>query len=166
MSLYEELLTLGSDLRETERVALYQFLLSSKREKYLLDAQELMSSHTLKREIANGEIRYSLNGTELTYSAKKKGESGYLENLRSLRLSKFSKLRLRKIVKFLAQSEVDVIWNYPAQADESQEEGSFSIISIPYFDLRYYSENRSRVIGFFNKMKSVDSEILSQLKSQ
>ena len=37
-----------------------------------------------------------------------------------------------------AQSEVDVIWNYPAPSAQQEEEGNFSIISIPYFDLQIY----------------------------
>ena len=163
MSLYEELLTLGSHLRETERVTLYKFFLLSKRENYLSAARELLRAHELKREIANGEILYTLSGNFLTYSAKKKNESDYIENLRTLKLSKISKFRIRSIVKFFAQSEVDVIWNYPLQGDEPEEEGSFSIISVPFSDFRYYSESRSRVVGFINKSKFVDSEMLHML---
>jgi hypothetical protein len=66
-------------------------------------------------------------------------------------------------VKFFAQSEVDVIWNYPVQGQDLEEEGSFSILSIPYFDLRYYSEGRGRIEGLFNKMKFNETEILQKL---
>jgi hypothetical protein len=76
LSFYEELPTLGSHLRETERVALYKFLLRSKRTGYHSDARELMSAHALKKEIANGEILYSVNGDVLNYSARRKGETG------------------------------------------------------------------------------------------
>ena len=165
MSYYEELLTLGSHLRETERVTLYKFFLISKRENYLSAARELLSAHALKREIANGEILYTLSGNLLTYSAKRKNESDYIQDLRTLKLSKISKIRINSIVKFFAQSEVDVIWNYPLQGDEPEDEGSFSIIAVPFSDFRYYSESRSRVVGFFNKSKFVDSEILDLLKT-
>jgi hypothetical protein len=165
MSLYEELLTHGSHLHEAERIALYKFLLESKHEVYLSDAREIIRAKTLKREVANGEILYSLNKSWISYSAKKRGEIDYLENLRSLRLKGFSKFQIRKIVKFFAQSEVDVIWNFPLQGKNSLEPGSFSIISLPYFDLRYYSTRRSRVLGLINKIKSDDSEILQQLRA-
>ena len=165
VSLYEELLTLGSHLRETERVTLYKFFLLSKRENYLSAARELLTAHELRREIANGEILYTLSGNFLTYSAKRKNELDYIENLRTLKLSKISKFRISSIVKFFAQSEVDVIWNYPLQGDEPEEEASFSIISVPFSDFRYYSESRSRVVGFINKSKFVDSEILHLLKT-
>lgn len=165
MSYYEELLTLGSHLREDERIALYKFLLRSKREVYITDARELLISRSLRREIANGDILYTLTDQVLSYSAKMKNESAFIENLRSLQLSKIPKLKVNKIVKFFAQSEVDVIWNYPIQGENSEEEGSFSIISIPYFDLRYYSERRSRVFGFINKLRSTDSKILDLLKT-
>ena len=166
LSFYEELLTLGSHLRETERVALYKFLLRSKRKGYHSDARELMSAQALKKEIANGEILYSVNGDVLNYSARRKGETGYIENLRTLELSKIPKFRINKIVKFFAQSEVDVIWNYPVQGQDLEEEGSFSILSIPYFDLRYYSEGRGRIEGLINKLKFNETKILQKLNER
>lgn len=165
MSLYEELLTHGSHLHETERIALYKFLLESKQEVYLSDALELIRSNELKREIAGGEILYSLKKNQISYSARRQGAVEYLQNLRSLKLNKFSKFQIRKIMKFFAQSEVDVIWNFPLQGKDPQELGSFSIISLPYFDLRYYSARGSRVLGLINKIKSDDSEILQQLRA-
>ena len=165
MSLYEELLTHGSHLHEAERIALYRFLLESKHDIYFSDARELIRRNVLKREIANGEILYSLNSNQISYSARKRGALHYLENLRSLKLNRFSQVQIRKIVKFFAQSEVDVIWNFPLQGHNPQEPGSFSIISLPYFDLRYYSARRSRILGLINKIKSDDSEILQQLRA-
>jgi hypothetical protein len=165
MSFYEELLTLGSHLRESERVALYKFFLTAKRADYYSNAIELVKSGELKREIANGEILYTIRGGVLAYSARKKGTTSYMENLRLIKLSRFSKIRIEKIIKFFAQSEVDVIWNYPAPSSQPEEGGNFSIISIPYFDLRYYSARRSRVLGLINKIKSDDSKILQQLRA-
>jgi GDP-D-mannose dehydratase len=165
MSLYEELLTHGSHLHETERIALYKFLLESKHDVYLTDALELVRSNELKREIADGEILYSLNKNQISYSARKRGAVDYLQNLRSLQLKRFSKFQIKKIMKFFAQSEVDVIWNFPLQGSETKELGSFSIISLPYFDLRYYSARRSRILGLINKIKSDNSEILQQLRA-
>jgi hypothetical protein len=125
-----------------------------------------MSTHSLKKEIANGEILYSVSGDVLKYSARRKGETGYLENLRTLELSKISKFRINKIVKFFAQSEVDVIWNYPVHGQEIEEAGSFSIRSIPYYDLRYYSEGRGRFEGLINKLKFNETEIFQKLNER
>lgn len=165
MSLYEELLTHGSHLHETERIALYTFLLESKHDVYLSDALELIRSKELKREIADGEILYSLKKNQISYSARRRGEVDYMQNLRSLKLKRFSKFQINKIMKFFAQSEVDVIWNFPLEGDEPKEIGSFSIISLPYFDLRYYSARRSRILGLINKITSDESEILQQLRA-
>lgn len=165
MSLYEELLTHGSHLHETERIALYKFLLESKRKEYLSDAKELIRTNELKRNIAGGEILYSLRLNQISYSARRRGAVDYLQNLRSLKLKRFSRFQIKKIIKFFAQSEVDVIWNFPLEGNDSQESGSFSIISLPYFDLRYYSARRSRILGLINKIKSDDSEILQQLRA-
>jgi hypothetical protein len=165
MSLYEELLTHGSHLHETERIALYKFLLESKHDVYLSDAHELIRSNKLKREIADGEILYSLSLNQISYSAKRRGAVDYLQNLRTLKLKRFSKFQIKKIMKFFAQSEVDVIWNFPLQGKDPQELGSFSIISLPYFDSRYYSARRSRVLGLINKIKTGDSETLQKLRA-
>lgn len=165
MSFYEELLTSGEELHEAERVALYKFLLETRRNRYLSDALELIASTHLKSEIANGEITYSLKSDVISYSARKKGKELFHENLRSLQLSRFSKIRKRQLVKFFAQSEVDVIWNYPLQGDHPHEDGGFTSMAYPYFDLRYYSEGKGRVVGFIKKIRSGDSEILHLLKT-
>lgn len=156
---------LGSHLRETERLALYKFFLSSKRDQFISDAKKLIEFSELNREIANGEIHYAIKGDLLTYSARKKGDLVYLENLRTIKLSKITKFRTRKIMKFFAQCEVDVIWNYPIPSRQPEEDGNFSIISLPYFDLRYYSAGRGRIRGFLKKIQANDSEILEQLRA-
>ena len=165
MSFYEELLTFGEELHEAERVALYKFLLETKKDRYISDAHELIQSTHLKSEIANGEIAYSLKSDVISFSARKKGKEVFHENLRSLRLSRFSKIRIRQIVKFFAQSDVDVIWNYPLQGDYPHEDGGFTTMTYPYFDLRYFAEGKGWIVGIINKFKSVDSDILQLLKT-
>lgn len=166
MNFYEECLTLGYHLTETERVALYKFQLESKSAIYSSDARKLMSDHVLKREIANGEILYSLNKDVLSFSVKRKGSVGYIENLRILKVSKLHFFRLRKVVRFFAQAEVDVIWNYPVPGNElGEEDGSFSIISTPYFDVRYFSDSRNLFLGIINKLRFKDAEILELLRA-
>ena len=163
MNFYEELLTLGQHLHERELLALYKFLLKTKEGAYKSDALELLNSGELRNSIANGEIFYSLKGNLVCYSARKSGSTAYQEDLRQVKLSHISKLRINKLIKFFAQTEVDVIWNYPLQGRNPQEEGSYCILSYPYFDLRYFSNGRGRIVGLMNKMKTNDKEILTKL---
>ena len=163
MNFYEELLTLGQHLHERELLALYKFLLKTKNSAYKSDALELLNSGELRNSIANGEIFYSLKDNVVCYSARKSGSSEYQVDLRQEKLSQISKLRINKLIKFFAQTEVDVIWNYPLQGRNPQEEGSYCILSYPYFDLRYFSNGRGRIVGLVNKMKTNDKEILTKL---
>jgi hypothetical protein len=165
MSFYQELLTLGQHLHEREMLALYKFLMKTKMNVYKSDALELLNSKELKSSIANGEIFYTLNNQIVSYSARKNGTPVFQENLRELKLNNISTLSVKKLVKFFAQAEVDVIWNYPLQGLNPQEEGSYCIIAYPYFDLRYFSNGGSRVIGLVNKIKTNDREILTKLRT-
>jgi hypothetical protein len=163
MNFYEELLTLGQHLHERELLALYKFLLKTKKITYKSDALELLNSGEVRNSIANGEILYYLKDNVVCYSARKSGSTAYQEDLRQVKLSHISKLRINKLIKFFAQTEVDVIWNYPLQGRNPQEEGSYCILSYPYFDLRYFSNGRGRIVGLMNKMKTNDKEILTKL---
>ena len=163
MNFYEELLTLGQHLHERELLALYKFLLKTKKITYKSDALELLNSGEVRNSIANGEILYYLKDNVVCYSARKSGSTAYQEDLRQVKLSHISKLRINKLIKFFAQTEVDVIWNYPLQGRNPQEEGSYCILSYPYFDLRYFSNGRGRIVGLVNKMKTNDKEILTKL---
>lgn len=165
MSFYQELLTCGNELHESERIALYKYLLESKGDSYKSDACKLIESLHLESEIANGEMLYSLIDNTIYFSARRKGKVDFHENLRSLQLSRFSKLRTRRIIQFFAQCEVDVIWNYPLQNNLSPQDCSFTSMTYPYFDYRYFSEGKGPIFGFIIKFRSANSEILRQLKS-
>lgn len=165
MSFYEELLTLGQHLHDRERLALYKFFLTTKLKLYNLDAIELIESQILKRNIANGEIIYALNGDTVSYSVRKNGTLEYQENVREVNLRGLSSFRFRKLVKFFAQTEVEVIWNYPLQGRNPQDEASYCIISYPYFDLRYFSNGGSRIVGLINKLRINDSDLMKKLSA-
>lgn len=165
MSFYEDLLTLGQHLHERERLALYKFLTKTKENIYKLDAIELLNSREFKRAIANGEILYSLKDNVVSYSARKNGTSIFQENVRQIKLNDFSRFRIKKLIKFFAQTEVEVIWNYPLEGRNLQEDGSYCILSYPYFDLRYFSNGRSRVVGLVNKLRIDDSDLRKKLNT-
>lgn len=164
-SYFYELLSSGNELHESERIALYKYLLESKRESYKSDACKLIESLHLESEIADGEMLYKLMGNTIYFGARRKGKLDFHENLRSLQLSRFSKLRIRRIIQFFAQCEVDVIWNYPLQNNFAPQDGSFTSMTYPYFDYRYFSEGKGPFFGFINKFRSANSEILHQLKN-
>ena len=164
MSFYEELLTLGQHLHERERLALYKFLIESKSDTFRSNAMKLINSKELKSAIANGEIIYSLKENVVSYSTRKSGTMAYQENVREVKLNTISKLRIRKLIKFFAQAEVEVIWNYPLEGRNPQLEGSYCIVSYPFFDLRYFSNGGSRFLGLINKLRIDDSDIRQKLK--
>lgn len=165
MSFYEELLTLGQHLHERERLALYKFLIKTKEDVYKTTAIALLNSKQFEGQIANGEILYTLNSDVVSYSVRKSGTSIFQENIREAKLNVIPRFRIKKLVKFFAQTEVEVIWNYPLQGQNPQEEASYCILSYPYFDLRYFSNGRSRVFGLVNKLRTNDREILTKLRA-
>jgi len=161
---FEELLTLGQHLHERERLALYKFLIESKNDTYKSEALNLIESKEIKNAIADGEITYYLNNNVVSYSTRRNGSTEYQENVRQAKLNKISKLRIRKLIKFFAQTEVEVIWNYPLAGRNSQVEGSYCILSYPFSDLRYFSNGGSRVIGLIKKLRIDDSDIRQKLR--
>jgi hypothetical protein len=106
-----------------------------------------------------------LKNNVVSYSVRKNGSSVFEENVRQVKLHDFSRLQIKKLNKFFAQTEVEVIWNYPLEGRNFQEEGSYCIHSYPYFDLRYFSNGGSRLVGLVNKMKTNDKEILTKLRA-
>lgn len=164
MSAYEEFLTLGQHLHDRERIALYQFLVESQKARYLENACELENTGTASVQVADGEIQYMLKKGSLTYSARRKGDSTFNENLRQINLTDIPYLRKKKMVRFFAQSEVDVIWNFPLPGDFPQEASSYTINLYPYFDLRYFSNGKGRLLGLLKKLQMNNSEILEKLR--
>ena len=165
MSAYEEFLTLGQHLHDRERIALYQFLLESEKVRYLENARELEKAGTVSVHIADGEILFELKKGLLTYSARKRSTATFNENLRQIRLTEIPHLRIKKMLKFFAQAEVDVIWNFPLPGDFPQEASSYTINFYPYFDLRYFSNGKGRLLGLVKKLKINNSEILEKLRA-
>ena len=164
MSFYEELLTLGQHLHERERFALYKFFIKAKKDVYKTNAVLLSNNGFFNSRIANGEILYQLNDGTVSYSARRNGTSQFQENVRTLKLSAIPRIRVNKLVKFFAQTEVEVIWNFPLQGKNLQGEGSYCTLLYPYFDLRYFSNGKNRIFGLINKIKTNDKELLTKLR--
>jgi hypothetical protein len=73
--------------------------------------------------------------------------------------------RINKLIKFFAQTEVEVIWNFPLQGKNLQREGSYCTLLYPYFDLRYFSNGKNRIFGLINKIRTNDKELLTKLRT-
>ena len=163
MSFYEELLTLGQWLQPADKIALYRFFIKTQKDRYIQDSRILQSHGELKTFIANGEIAYEVKGDYVFYTARKKNSTETYENLRKIKLGKISTLTTNRLQKFFAQSEVDVLANFPLPGVNPQEEGGFGFFACPFYDLNYYSNGRGKILGLIKKFQAKDDELLEKL---
>ena len=163
MSLFEQFLTYGEAISQEEKFSLYKFLLQSKQTQFKTDAQILLQNKQLASRIADGEIKYSIRGRNLSYVTKRIDGKSFTQDIRSIRLSLFKVRNILKLKKFFAQAEVDVLSNYPYQGEISIPESGFGYLVYPYYDLNYFSKGKGRVRGFFIKLKVKDDELLEKL---
>lgn len=165
MSFYEELLSRGQHLYQEDRYALYKYLLESNRNRYMEQISILMKEGSLNSFIANGEIAYAFSDGCVSYSTKMRGDGDLQRDVRRLRITSFPLLRIKKLMNFFAQAEVDVIWNFPISGSYQQGTGSFCVNAYPYYDLNYYSNGQGKLIGFMKKMRVKENETLEKLKA-
>jgi len=165
MSYLEECLTLGGWLSQDDRRALYKYFLESNSGVYETQAKLLVTDGKLTKTIANGEISYFVKKGKVNYSARKLDSDEYTYEIREIRLTNLKSFDYKRLKKFFAQSEVDVIHNFPLPGANPQSDSGYGITVYPYYDLRYCSNNRSRLIGFFRKLKIDDSEIMNKLRA-
>ena len=70
-----------------------------------------------------------------------------------------------RLKKFFAQSDVDVIQNFPLPGVNARTQTSFVIDAYPYYSLAYYSNGRNYIKGIIKKLKTNDKEILTKLRT-
>lgn len=165
MTYFDECLTLGQWLSQEDRRALYKFLLRSKKATYTTDAIKLIKSKNLTTTIANGEIQYLLDDNKVKYVSRKIGSQDFTPVIRELKLGKTKLQKKIKLARFFAQSEVDVLSNYPLPGLNKQKETGFTCNTYPYYDLNYYSNGENKIKGFVNKFKTDDNVLIEKLKS-
>jgi hypothetical protein len=165
VTFYDESLTLGQWLFPERKLALYKYFLKTKRDSYVQDAAELTQKNVLSRSIANGEILYELKNSQVSVSAREIGTGEFSPPFRELRIPLFQFFRASKLARFFAQTEVDVLSNFPVPIAGAPKNYSININAFPYYDLRYYSKGRGRVQGFINKVQIDDSELVRKLMS-
>lgn len=165
MNYLEECLTLGDWLSQDDCRALYKYFLESNNEIYETQAKLLVTNGKLTKNIANGEISYLVKKGKVNYSARKVVSDEFTSEIREIRLTNLKSFDNKRLKKFFAQCDVDVIHNFPLPGANPQSDSGYGITVYPYYDLRYYSNNRSRLIGFFRKLEIDDSELMNKLRA-
>jgi len=165
VSYFEECLRLGEWLSEADRRALYKYLLESNQETYEVQANFLLKNSRLNKKVANGEIFLSIDDRIAGYSARELGSSHLTSEMRKMKLTGLRLIDVRRLKKFLAQSDVDVIQNFPLPGVNMRTQTSFGIDAYPYYTLAYYANGKNYFKGLFVKIKTSDKEILTKLRT-
>ena len=165
MSYFEECLRLGEWLSEADRRALYKYLLESNQETYEVQANFLLKNLKLNKKVANGEIFLSIDDRIIGYSARELGSSHLTSEMRKMKLIGLHFIDIRRLKKFLAQSDVDVIQNFPLPGVNARTQTSFGIDAYPYYTLAYYADGGNYLKGLIKKLTTSDREILTKLRT-
>jgi hypothetical protein len=165
VSYFEECLKSGGLSFQEERRALYKYLLEINRDFYTNQAQRLLETGMAIRIIANGEATYNLKDRKVNYSARKLNSDEIQSEVREIKLSRVNQRNVTKLQKFFAQSDVDVITNYPLPGTIPSEESGYGINTYPYYTLAYYANGKNYLKGLFVKIKTSDKEILTKLRT-
>ncbi len=165
VSYFEECLRLGEWLSEADRRALYKYLLECNKESYETQAMLLLKNLSLNRTIANGEIFFSIKDRRARYSTKKLGSSDGTLEMRTMKLVGLRFIDIQRLMKFFAQSDVDVIQNFPLPGANDNTQTSFIIDAYPYYTLAYYANGKNYLKGFIRKLRTNDQEILTKLRT-
>jgi len=165
VSYFEQCLTSGGLRFQEERRALYKYLLEINRDFYTNQAQMLLGTGLAIRTIANGEATFNLKNRKVNYSARKLNSDDVQSEVREIKLTRVKSHNIRKLQKFFAQCDVDVITNYPRPGRIPSEESGYGINTHPYYTLAYYANGKNYLKGLFVKIKTSDKEILTKLRT-
>lgn len=165
MSYFEECLRLGEWLSEADRRALYRYLLESNKENYRTQANLLFENSSLNKWIANGEVTYTLQSNQVTYKARKIGSVEFSSEMRKMQLMGNQLIDIQRLRKFFAQSDVDVIQNFPLPGENQESEGGFCVDTFPYYTLAYYANGGNPIKGLIKKLRTNDKDILTKLRT-
>lgn len=165
VSYFEECLTSGGLLFQEERRALYKYLLEINKDFYVNQANLLLDNGITTRNIANGEATYFLKDRKVNYSARELNSDEIQSELREIKLARIRKYNIRKLEKFFAQCDVDIISNFPIPGGIPKEESGYGFNTYPFYTLAYYSNGGNPITGFIKKLKTNDTEILTKLRT-
>ena len=150
---FEEILTLGEYLDEDDLHNLYLHLQTSNLDKYNTLLDELRKKGRSTSRAANGEIEYKLKLGKVSYSAREMETEHTYSDVRRMWFTPNYFLNRRRLIKFFAQSEVDVIKNFPLPGVNQRTSFGFGVHSYPYYELNFYSNGRGKLKGLLNKYK-------------
>ena len=165
MSYFEECLKFGDMLLQDETRALYKYLLEINNDFYVSQANLLLDKGIITRSIANGEATYFLKNRKVDYSARKLGSDEIYSELRDIKLTRLRFYNIRKLQRFFAQCDVDVISNFPLPGPNPQEESGYGFNANPFYTVAYYSNGQNLFVGLIKKIKTTDREILTKLRT-
>ena len=165
VSYFEECLRLGEWLSEADRRALYRYLLESNKENYKAQANLLLENSSLNKKIANGEVVYTVLNSLVSYKARKIGSDEFTSEMRKMNLIGIPLIDTQRLKKFFAQSDVDVIQNFPLPGQNQESEGGFCVDTYPYYTLAYYANGGNPIKGLIKKLRTNDNEILTKLRT-
>ena len=165
VSYFEECLTSGGLLFQEERRALYKYLLEINKDFYVSQANLLLDEGITTRSIANGEAIYFLKEKKVNYSARELNSEEIQSELREMKLSKIRKYNIRKLEKFFAQCDVDIISNFPIPGRIPKAESGYGFNTYPFYTLAYYADGKNRLVGLIRKIRADDREILTKLRT-
>jgi hypothetical protein len=165
VSYFEECLRLGEWLSEADRRALYRYLLENNKENYKAQANLLLENSSFNKRIVNGEVIYTLQSNQVTYKARKIGSVEFSSEMRKMQLMGIQLIDIQRLRKFFAQSDVDVIQNFPLPGENQESEGGFCVDTFPYYTLAYYANGGNPIKGLIKKLRTNDKDILTKLRT-
>lgn len=165
MDFFKECLTLGRYLSQAEKEALYRYLLETKQDVFKTGAKILLQNDFLTVNVANGEIQYGIEDNYVYYIAREINSAEFCPILRKLSLNVPGILKIRRLQRFFAQTEVDVLSNFPLPGANVQPQSGYGINAIPFYDLNYYSNGSGKLLGLVKKFENSNSEILKKLRT-
>jgi hypothetical protein len=80
-------------------------------------------------------------------------------------LTRIKRYNVKRLQKYFAQCDVDVITNFPIPGRISQEESGYGLNAYPYYTLAYYADGGNFLKGFIKKLRTNDMEILTKLRT-
>ena len=163
MSLFEEYLNRGQWLSESERLAIYKYLLKTSKRKYENYRETLYADKTLDTWISNGQIKYTFTSNIVDYKVRKIGDVEWNNQVRTIKIGRIKKISNKKLNKLFAQAELDTIRNYPLPGPIPVEDRSFTMNVFPYYSLKYYSNGKGKIRGIIEKLRSKDDDLLRKL---
>lgn len=165
VSYFEECLTSGGLLFQEERRGLYKYLLEINRDFYANQAHILLEKGTVTRSIANGQATYVLKDRKVNSSARMLNSDEIHFEVRDIKLARVKAINIRKLQKFFAQGDIDIIRNFPLPSRYPRENVGFGISVYPFYTLTYYADGKNLIKGFVRKIRTSDKEILTKLRT-